>query len=76
MSGMATFARESSQPLPHGAIEALDEGGIELLASCGPLQQEFCFLKRSPRELASHLHNPFLLRAFDHRRDTEIRPDL
>src|ERR1700680_4620299 len=76
MSGMPTFARESSQPLPHGAIEAFDEGGIELLASQSHLQQGLCLLQCSPRELGGHLHDPFLLGALDHRRDTQLRPYL
>ncbi len=74
--GMPTFARQSSQTFPHGRIEAFDQGGIELLASDGHMQQVLCVLKCSPRQLACHLHNPFLLRAFDHRRDTQVRPHL
>jgi len=74
MSGMPTCARERSETFTHRAIEAFSEGGIELLASHGHAQQGLCFLKHAPRELAGHLHDPFLLGAFDHRRDTEIRP--
>jgi hypothetical protein len=33
LSGMTTFARESSQPLPHSAIEPRNYGGIENTAS-------------------------------------------
>jgi len=73
---MPTFARERSQTFTHGAVEAFDQGRIELLASDGHMQQVLCFLKRSPRQLACHLHDPFLLGAFDHRRDTQVRPYL
>ncbi len=76
MSGMPTFARESSQTFPHGAIEAFNQGRIELLASDGHVQQVLCFLKRSQRHLARDLHDPFLLRAFDHGGDTQLRPHL
>src|SRR6266702_4129197 len=39
MSRMSTLARESSKTFTHGAIEPLDQGGSELLASQSPFRQ-------------------------------------
>src|SRR6185312_6479769 len=76
LGGMATFTGERSQTLPHGCIETFNQGRIELLTSDGPVQQVLCFLKRSQRYLARDLHHPFLLCAFDHSGDTQLRPHL
>ena len=73
---MPTFARERRKTFTHGAIEAFDEGRIELLTSDGHGQQTLRLLQRSPGQLAGHLHHSFLLRAFDHRRDTQLWPHL
>ena len=76
LGGMPTFTGERSQTFPHGCIEAESYGRIELLASDGHVQQVLCLLKRSPRHLARDLHDPFLLAAFDHGGDTQLRPHL
>ena len=73
---MPTFARQSSQTFPHGRIEAFNQRGIELLASCRQGQQVVRFLKRSPAELARDFHHPFLLGMLDTGRNTQIRPDF
>lgn len=73
---MPTFTRERSQTFTHRAIEAFNQGGIELFASDRHVQQGLCFLTRAPRQLAGHLDDPFLLDAFDHGGNTEIGPDL
>ena len=39
VSGMPTFAGERRQPFTHGAIEALNKGGIEHRPSLARLQQ-------------------------------------
>ena len=74
MSRMTTFAGQGGQTLPQGPIEALDQGGIELLAARSHLQQLLCLLKRSQRELACDFHHAFVHRALDHGGDTELRP--
>ncbi len=76
MSSMPTFAPERRQTLTHGGIEALSQGSMELLASQRHVEQVVCFLKRPPRQLARHRHDPFLLGACDHRRETQARPPL
>src|SRR5437868_4690746 len=52
MSRMPTFAREASQAFPHGPIEALNKGGIQLGSSQGCLKQLLRLLKGSQRHLA------------------------
>src|SRR5260221_8921552 len=72
--GMPAFARQSSQPFPHGCIEAFDQGRVELFASTRHGEQVLCLLKGSPSELARNFHYPLLFRVLDHRRDTQLRP--
>src|SRR5205823_4403808 len=54
------------------AIEAFNQGRLELRASDRHVQQVLCFLKPSQCQLTCHLPHPFLLGTFDHRGDTEI----
>src|SRR5579872_2956270 len=54
MSRMPTFAGERSQTFPHGAIEAFNQGRIELRASDRHVQQVLCFLKYSQGQLPCH----------------------
>ena len=76
MNGMPTFARQRSETLTHGPIEALDQGGIELCASYGHREQLLRVLHGSPCQPAGDFHHPFLLGVLDHGGDTEVRPDL
>ena len=73
---MATFTGESSETFMHCPIEPLAQGGIELLVSLCHLKQFLSFFKRSQRDLAYDLHHLFLLGMFDHRRDTQLWPEL
>ena len=75
-SRMPTFAAERCQTFTHGAIEAFNQGRIELRASDRPVQQGLCFLKRSQRQLACYLYYPFLFGTFDDGGDTQLRPHL
>jgi hypothetical protein len=74
LGGMPTFAGQRGQAFPHGPIEAFNQGGIELLAAHGHLEQLLCFLNGSQRDLAGDFHYPFLLGALDHGGDTKVRP--
>jgi hypothetical protein len=76
LGGMPRLARQSSQTFPHGPIEALNQGGIELFASSRHLEHLLRFLHGSPGELAGDFHHAFLFRVLDHGRNTEIRPDF
>ena len=75
LSRMATFARQGSQTLAHGGIEAVNQGGIELLASGRQGQQVLRFLKRSQAELARDFHHPFPLAMLENGGKTQIGPD-
>jgi hypothetical protein len=74
MSRMPTFPRQRGQTFPHGRIEAFDQGGSELLAAHGHLQQLLCLLNGSQRELACDFHHAFVHRALDHGGETEVGP--
>ncbi len=76
MSRMPTFAREASQPLPHGAIEPFNKGGVQFGSAHGRLKQVLCLLKRPQRHLAADFDDTFFLHVFDHCRHTQIRPHL
>jgi hypothetical protein len=76
MSSMPTFARQASQAFPHGSIEPLNKGGVQLGSSQGRLKQLLCLLKRSQRHLASNFDEAVFPHVFDHRRNTQIRPHL
>ncbi len=76
LSCMPTCAGERGETFTHRRIEPLNQGGIELMASSCHVEQVLCLLKRSQRHLACHLHHPFLLGAFDHGGDTQVRPYL
>ena len=76
MSRMPTFAREGSQAFPHGSMEALNQGSVQFRSSQGRLKQFLRLLKGSQRHLARDLDDTVFLHVFDHRRKTQIRPQL
>jgi hypothetical protein len=76
MNGMATFSRERSQPFTHRGIEAESYGGIELLTSCGLLQEFLRFLKGSSCQATRDFHHAFFLGMLDDGSNTEIWPDF
>src|SRR6266566_2320417 len=73
---MSTFARERSESFPHRCIEAFNQRGIELLASCRHSEQVLRFLKDSPGELARNFHHPFVLGMLDNGSNTQVWPDF
>lgn len=74
MSRMPTFAREASQAFPHGAVEAFNEGSVELGSSPTRLKPLLRLLERSQGHLAGDLDEVFVLDVFDHRGNTELWP--
>jgi hypothetical protein len=76
MNGMTTFSSERSEAFTHRGIEPFNQGGIELLTSCGLLQAFLRFLKGSSCQATGDFHPPFFLRMLDDRGNTEIGPDL
>jgi hypothetical protein len=76
MSRMPTFAGQASQAFPHSAIEAFNKRRVQFASSHGRLKQVLCVLKRSQRHLAGDLDDVVFLHAFDHRRNTQLRPHL
>ena len=64
---MARLAGQGGEPLPHGAVEPLNEGGVEHTASIGALQQSLRRLKGAMGHLARDLAHPFFNRVLDDR---------
>jgi hypothetical protein len=76
MSRMTAFSGERSQPFPHRCIEPFNQGRIELLASCGLLEQFLGSLKGSSCQGTRDFHYPFFLGMLDNGSNTESGPDF
>jgi hypothetical protein len=66
-SRMPTLACQVGEPLRKCAIQAFDEGGIELLASMRKRKQVLSLLHHPMRHLASDLHHAPFRGSLDHR---------
>jgi hypothetical protein len=76
MGGMATFARERRQSLPHRPIEPFNKRGVEHCSSPCCLQQGVGQFQGPQGHLACDLNDSLLLHTLDHGGNTQVRSDL
>src|SRR5512142_2015402 len=73
---MPTFASQTGEPLPEGAIQPLDKSCIEDTSPARELKQLFCLIQHPMSHPPRDLHHPFVLRALDHGANMQVWPNL